>query len=88
MREEYKAIVDAGLLLQIDDPAAGDVLHRARPTPSVAECRTWAEVRVEALNHALRDIPRDRVRFHTCYGINIGPARARHGAARTSSTSS
>jgi 5-methyltetrahydropteroyltriglutamate--homocysteine methyltransferase len=43
------------------------------PRSSVAECRRWAEVRVEALNHALRDIPRDRVRFHTCYGINMGP---------------
>src|SRR6185436_18389141 len=40
---------------------------------SVADCRRWAEVRVEALNHALRGIPRDRVRFHTCYSINMGP---------------
>jgi len=37
------------------------------------EYRKWAEVRIEALNHALRDLPRDRVRWHTCYGINIGP---------------
>jgi 5-methyltetrahydropteroyltriglutamate--homocysteine methyltransferase len=72
MHEEYKAIADAGLLVQIDDPRL--VTHYiTNPGASVAECRRWAEVRVEALNHALRDIPRDRVRFHTCYSINMGP---------------
>ncbi len=72
MREEYKAIVDAGFLVQIDDPhlATYYVLH---PELSVEQIRTWAAVRVEALNHALRDIPRDKIRWHTCYGINIGP---------------
>lgn len=72
MHDEYKAIVDAGLLVQIDDPhlATHYVLH---PELSVAEVRRWAEIRVQALNHALRDVPRDRVRWHTCYGINIGP---------------
>jgi 5-methyltetrahydropteroyltriglutamate--homocysteine methyltransferase len=44
-----------------------------KPELSVKEARAWAEVRVEALNHALRDLPRDRVRFHTCYSINMGP---------------
>ena len=72
MREEYKAIVDAGLLVQIDDPRLV-TYYIMNPRASVAECRRWAEVRVEALNHALRDIPRDRVRFHTCYSINMGP---------------
>jgi 5-methyltetrahydropteroyltriglutamate--homocysteine methyltransferase len=72
MREEYRAIVDAGFLLQIDDPRL--VTHYiASPTSTVADCRRWAEVRVEALNHALRGIPRERVRFHTCYSINMGP---------------
>jgi 5-methyltetrahydropteroyltriglutamate--homocysteine methyltransferase len=72
MREEYKAIVDAGIVLQIDDPRL--VTHyNVTPGASVAECRKWAEIRVEALNHALRGLPRDRIRFHTCYGINIGP---------------
>jgi 5-methyltetrahydropteroyltriglutamate--homocysteine methyltransferase len=72
MAEEYRAIVDAGFLLQIDDPRLVTyyILH---PDSSVAECRAWAEVRVEALNHALRGIPRERVRFHTCYSINMGP---------------
>jgi len=72
MREEYAAIVDAGLLLQIDDPRLV-TYYILSPTSTVAECRRWAEVRVEALNHALRDIPRERVRFHTCYSINMGP---------------
>jgi 5-methyltetrahydropteroyltriglutamate--homocysteine methyltransferase len=72
MREEYHAIVDAGLLLQIDDPRLVTyyILH---PEASIADCRKWAEVRVAALNHALRDIPPEKIRFHTCYGINMGP---------------
>jgi 5-methyltetrahydropteroyltriglutamate--homocysteine methyltransferase len=72
MREEYRAIVDAGFLLQIDDPRLV-TYYILNPTSTVAECRAWAEVRVEALNHALRGIPRERVRFHTCYSINMGP---------------
>jgi 5-methyltetrahydropteroyltriglutamate--homocysteine methyltransferase len=72
MREEYRAIVDAGFLVQIDDPRLV-TYYIMNPAASVAECRRWAEVRVEALNHALRDVPRDRVRFHTCYSINMGP---------------
>jgi 5-methyltetrahydropteroyltriglutamate--homocysteine methyltransferase len=72
MHEEYKAIVDAGLVLQIDDPRLV-TYYIMSPTSTVAECRRWAEVRVEALNHALRGLPRDRVRFHTCYSINMGP---------------
>lgn len=72
MREEYKAIVDAGFLLQIDDPRLV-TYYIMDPRSTVEECRRWAEVRVEALNQALRGLPRDRVRFHTCYGINMGP---------------
>ena len=72
MREEYKAIVDAGFLLQIDDPFLV-TYYIMRPDLSIAECRKWAEVRVEALNTALAGIPEDRVRFHTCYSVNMGP---------------
>ena len=72
MREEYLGIIDAGFLLQVDDPQL--VTHYvSNPGASIEECRRWAEVRVEALNYALRDIPPDKVRSHTCYGINIGP---------------
>jgi len=72
MHEEYQAIVDAGFIVQIDDPHVA-TRYVVRPELGIAEVRKWAEVRVEAINHALRGIPRDRVRWHTCYGINIGP---------------
>ncbi len=72
MREEYKAIVAAGFLVQIDDPQL--VTHYVvNPTATVADCRKWARMHVEALNHALRGIPREKIRYHTCYGINMGP---------------
>lgn len=71
MHVEYKAIVDAGFLLQIDDPRFAT--YYALSEVSLADCRKWAEVRVEALNQALRGIPEDRIRFHTCYSINMGP---------------
>jgi len=72
MREEYEAIVNAGFLLQIDDPRLVTyyIIH---PEASIADCRKWAEVRVAALNHALRNIAPEKIRFHTCYGINMGP---------------
>ena len=72
LRVEYQAIVDAGFLLQIDDPLLINYYVK-NPDLSVAQCRAWAEGQIEAINHALRDIPEDRVRYHTCYGINMGP---------------
>jgi 5-methyltetrahydropteroyltriglutamate--homocysteine methyltransferase len=72
MREEYKAIVDAGFILQIDDPRMATHYNRA-PDATVEECRDFIRLRVEAVNHALRGIPADRVRFHTCYSVNIAP---------------
>ena len=72
MREEYLAIVEAGFLLQIDDPRMATHYNRA-PDASIEDCRKFIALRVEALNHALRGIPEDRVRFHTCYSVNIAP---------------
>jgi len=72
MHEEYMAIVDAGFLLQIDDPDLPDG-WQFMSKMSVPEYRKYAELRVEALNHGLRDIPADRVRFHTCWGSYHGP---------------
>jgi 5-methyltetrahydropteroyltriglutamate--homocysteine methyltransferase len=72
MRDEYEAIVDAGFILQIDDPRLV-TYWMIKPGVSVEDCRTWAEVRIEALNHALRRIPEEKIRHHTCYGINFGP---------------
>ena len=71
-RVEYQAIVDAGFLLQIDDPRLINYYVK-NPGLDVAQCRAWAEGQIEAINHALRGIPEDRVRYHTCYGINMGP---------------
>ncbi len=72
MREEYSAIVDAGFLLQIDDPFLV-TYYITRPELSIAECRKWAALRVDALNAAIAGIPSDRIRFHTCYSVNMGP---------------
>ncbi len=72
MHEEYKAIVDAGFILQIDDPDLPDA-WQIHPEMSVEEYRRFAAVRIEALNHALRDLPSDRVRLHVCWGSYHGP---------------
>jgi 5-methyltetrahydropteroyltriglutamate--homocysteine methyltransferase len=72
MRVEYKAIVDAGFLLQIDDPRMATHYNRAVDA-SIEDCRKFIALRVEAVNHALRGIPEDCVRFHTCYSVNIAP---------------
>jgi 5-methyltetrahydropteroyltriglutamate--homocysteine methyltransferase len=72
LREEYEAIVQAGFLLQIDDPQLVTQWIK-EPGLTLAQFRKWAQGRVEALNHALRNIPPGKVRHHTCYGINMGP---------------
>jgi len=72
LREEYRAIVDAGLILQIDDPRLV-TQYMMNPSWSVADCRRWAAERIEAINYALRGIPPEKVRFHTCYSIDVGP---------------
>ncbi len=74
MHEEYAAIIDSGLLLQIDDPGLL-TQYTMRPEWTVSDARAWAKVRVEALNQALRGLPADRIRFHTCYSINQGPRK-------------
>ncbi len=71
MREEYLGIVDAGFILQVDDPWLIDML--CDPAESLESRRRSAEIHVEALNNALRGIPQDRIRHHTCYGLNHGP---------------
>jgi 5-methyltetrahydropteroyltriglutamate--homocysteine methyltransferase len=72
LREEYEAIVGAGFLLQIDDPGLADG-WQMRPDLGVAEYRKLAGLQVEALNHALRGIPPERVRYHMCWGSYHGP---------------
>jgi 5-methyltetrahydropteroyltriglutamate--homocysteine methyltransferase len=72
LREEYQAIVAAGFMVQIDDPRLA-MNYMLNPETSVEQHRAWAAKRIAALNHALRGIPAERVRHHTCYGINMGP---------------
>src|SRR5713101_3464819 len=72
LREEYEAIVQAGFLLQVDDPELVTYWIK-KPDLTMEQCRRWAQVRVEALNHALRNIAPEKIRHHTCYGINMGP---------------
>jgi len=74
IREEYKAIVDAGFILQIDDPALVDIYDWwFSLNDDVAGYRKWAAFQVEAVNHALQGIPEDRIRFHICWGSWHGP---------------
>jgi 5-methyltetrahydropteroyltriglutamate--homocysteine methyltransferase len=74
LHEEYKAIVDAGLFVQVDDAV---LMHEADSIMSLGgsweDYRRWAELRVDALNHALRDLPEERIRYHICWGSWHGP---------------
>jgi 5-methyltetrahydropteroyltriglutamate--homocysteine methyltransferase len=72
LREEYEGIAAAGFQVQIDDPRLA-MHYMLTPGESVEGTRGWARRRIDVLNHALRNIPPERVRHHTCYGINMGP---------------
>ncbi|HEY1774822.1 MAG TPA: cobalamin-independent methionine synthase II family protein [Solirubrobacteraceae bacterium] len=73
MREEYVAIVEAGLMLQIDDPVIADNWDQIVPEPSVEAYQRFTRPRIEALNHAIRGLPPERIRFHLCWGSWHGP---------------
>jgi len=73
LRTEYRAIVDAGFILQIDDPGLGETWDMLNPAPPLDEYRKMQARNIEALNHALDGIPEDRVRFHLCWGSWQGP---------------
>ncbi|GAC50505.1 cobalamin-independent methionine synthase II family protein [Gordonia aichiensis] len=73
MREEYKAIIDAGLILQIDDPSIAENWDQINPEPTIEDYLAFTRIRVEALNHALRGFPAEQVRFHLCWGSWHGP---------------
>jgi 5-methyltetrahydropteroyltriglutamate--homocysteine methyltransferase len=72
MNEEYKTIVDAGFLVQVDDPRLITYYDRT-PDASLEDCRKFMAAAVEVVNHALRGIPPEKVRFHTCYSTNVAP---------------
>jgi 5-methyltetrahydropteroyltriglutamate--homocysteine methyltransferase len=73
MREEYRAIVDAGIVLQIDDPSLPDNWDMINPEPPLEEFKKFEQVRIDALNHALRGLPAERIRYHICWGSWHGP---------------
>src|SRR5919108_523520 len=72
MHDEYKAIIDAGFILQVDDPDLADA-WQMNYRMGVAEYRKYQELRIDALNHGLRNLPSERVRFHMCWGSYHGP---------------
>ena len=73
VKGEYEAVVEAGFVLQIDDPSMVTRYGYPNPSLSVEEYRKHAEMRVEALNHALSNISEDKIRFHTCWGSQHSP---------------
>jgi 5-methyltetrahydropteroyltriglutamate--homocysteine methyltransferase len=73
LREEYQAVIDAGLVLQIDDPSIAENFDQIEPEPAVEDYVAFTQLRVDALNHALRGLPQDRIRFHLCWGSWHGP---------------
>ena len=73
MRTEYRMIVDAGFLLQLDDARAAVTYDRMVPPASFADYRDWVALHVEVLNHAIEGLPQERIRYHVCWGSWPGP---------------
>jgi hypothetical protein len=73
VHEEYRAVVAAGFVLQIDDPGLPDWWDMLKPEPTVESYRRFARLRIDAVNRALAGIPEDRVRYHLCWGSWHGP---------------
>ena len=73
LREEYLAITDAGLIVQIDDPSLAENFDQINPEPTPAEYQAFTQLSIDALNHALRGIDPQQVRVHTCWGSWHGP---------------
>jgi 5-methyltetrahydropteroyltriglutamate--homocysteine methyltransferase len=73
LHEEYQAIVDAGLYVQVDDAFLPYMYERLVPPKTLSEYKAWAQLRIDALNHALRGIPEERSRYHICWGSWNGP---------------
>ena len=73
MRTEYKMIVDAGFLLQLDDARAAVTYDRMVPPAAFADYRKWVDMHMEVLNHAIEGLPPERIRYHVCWGSWPGP---------------
>ncbi|MGP0094791.1 MAG: cobalamin-independent methionine synthase II family protein [Xanthobacteraceae bacterium] len=73
LRDEYRAIIDAGLDVQVDDAFLPYVYEKLVPPMTLAQYRQWAELRIAALNHALKGLPAEKTRYHICWGSWNGP---------------
>lgn len=73
LREEYKAITDAGLILQLDDPSLAENFDQINPEPSIADYQAFTKIRIDAINHAIEGLPKELVRLHLCWGSWHGP---------------
>jgi 5-methyltetrahydropteroyltriglutamate--homocysteine methyltransferase len=73
LHQEYKAIIDAGLYVQVDDAFLPYMHEKMVPPMSEGRYRAWAQMRIDALNHALKGIPQERSRYHICWGSWNGP---------------
>ena len=83
---EYRAIIDAGLDLQVDDAFIPYQYEKMVPPMTLTDYRNWASLRIDALNHALRGLPKDRTRYHICWGSWNDPTCLTY-RSRTSSIS-
>ena len=82
LNTEYRAIADAGLIVQVDDAYLPTMYDTMGSPEDLGEYRAWAELRIEALNRALEGVPQDRCRYHVCWGSWNAPAHRRHRAER------
>ncbi|MPZ59380.1 MAG: epoxyalkane--coenzyme M transferase [Rhizobiales bacterium] len=73
MREEYKAIIDGGLIVQLDDPAIGENWDQQKEEPNVEGYRRYTKLCLDALNYSIKGLPADKIRFHLCWGSWHGP---------------
>lgn len=73
LREEYRAIVDAGLIVQLDDPSLAENFDQINPEPSIADYQAFTRIRIDAINHAIAGLPKEQVRLHLCWGSWHGP---------------
>ncbi|MFT4214111.1 MAG: cobalamin-independent methionine synthase II family protein [Microbacterium sp.] len=73
LREEYRAITDAGLILQLDDPSLAENWDQINPEPSVEDYLAFTQIRIDAINEAIRGLPKEQVRLHLCWGSWHGP---------------
>lgn len=73
LHEEYKAITDAGFIVQLDDPSIAEAWDQLTPEPTIEEYLRFNQLAIEAANYALRGIPEEQIRFHLCWGSWHGP---------------